>query len=368
MEVTSFKLLSRLCSRIGRVLGIVCLSAVSLVAGCKTFVRIDAPVGIPGKDVAIPRFCVVDCILETHKNFAVFPGERGGSYSQKVENLQSALEAACPEWFEHGPDAIPLCVKICADVTDYRGTNPLVSFPSMLTFGFVPMKTAVFFNLSTAMQLSPGEWCDAIPIAAKKELMASNLSSFAPSSKGWRAFREPFSELEDGESHQQVAVISQVGQFSLMQDLKDGDGPGGVDPHFATILARLIAGTWDDLSFDEKQRVRRNPMAAKLKAELYPETKDPMSSSNTGVAVGKAMTGSAPDVSVTPSIAGYGYNKASCRGYVEVSKNGAEHLAALKWVRTEAIPKIAGAGVSIRILSERTLENGNSRIDFEVAQ
>ncbi|MBR4613658.1 MAG: hypothetical protein IKO40_13190, partial [Kiritimatiellae bacterium] len=128
------------------------------------------------------------------------------------------------------------------------------------------------------------------------------------------------------------------------------------------------AGTWNDLTFDEKQRVRRNPMAAKLKVELYPETKDPMSSSNTGVAVGKATTGNAPNVSVTPSIAGYGYNKDSRLGFVEVAKNGVEHLAALKWARMEAIPKITGPGAIIRILSEKTLENGNSRINFEVAQ
>ena len=333
MGKTSSRLNSRLCSRLCLVSALVSAPLVLPVAGCVTGTRIEAPnatLALPRTDTD-PKLCVVDCVLEMHSTspMVAIPGAKNAVATHKVEGLQTALRAACPEWFESGADSVPVCVKILADVTDFG-------------------RLSIPFELRTPLMVNPGEWSDATPISARRAIMklaGDYLGDDIPSSV------HPFAPV-----------------FSLMEDLKDCDGPGGADPDLARILANEIVKTWQGLSYGEKRSVMLNPVAAKRKMELYPETEAAVASSNTGFSVPEAPGGEFRKTGGVPAVAGYGYNKASRRGFVEFDKNGAEHLAALKWAREEIIPKIAGDGVAIRIVSEKTLKNGNSRIDFEVVQ
>ena len=326
--------------------------ALVFASGCATYVRVDAPgADTPGKRMpGDPKFCVVDCTLEMHSPFpmVVVPGERRGVSSQKIDNLHPALQSVSPEWFSTGADAVPVCVKIRADVTDMA-------------------RMGIPFDLRTSLMLGPGEWANGKPVEAKRTRISILFPSTLPDD-GWRKTEEPAQagdmmgdDLPDG-THPFATV------FTLIPDLKHADGPGGADPHFAKILAGEIAKTWCGLTPAERSRLKRNPFAIRRKAEVFPESAGSAPASNTGVAVAAEPLDGTNAARLCPTVAGYGYSKEARCGHVEFSKNGTEHLAALKWAREKAIPKIAGEGATIKIMSEKTLPNGNSRIDFEVVQ
>lgn len=334
-----------------------------IVSGCATYVRVYTPdtMNTTPKEDEDPKFCIVDCTLETLNKPTVFPGDTADTSTQ-VNGIQPAFQAANPEWFSNDSDAIPICVKIRARI------GALYGFPRLclggLTLDVVPALSGFDFDLSTLIQLGPGEWSDSKAVEAKREVMYVNYvslllcPSLTASEKGWRKLNDQDDYL-NGED------------VLLWRELKEADATGrlgGTNPYFAKILAKEIVRTWQGLSPWEKQRVKTNPVGVKLKAELYPETKSLISSSNAGVAVPMTPLNQSGPSSDAPSVVGYGYGKSTRRGYVEFRKNGVEHLAALKWARETAIPKVAGDGAVIRIVSETTLENGNSRIDFEVMQ
>lgn len=334
---------------------VACLASAALVfvSGCATYVRIDAPVAdTPGKrKPGDPKFCIVDCTLEMHSPFpmVVVPGEKNGVSSQKVENLQPALQSAGSEWFSTEADAVPICVKIRADVTDIG-------------------RMGVPFDLRTSLMLDPGEWSEGTSVAAKRTRISILFPSSLPDD-GWRKTDEPAQAGDVMGDDIPYSTHPFATVFTLIPDLKHVDGsPGGVDPHFAKILANEVVKAWRGLTSAERSRLLRNPFAMRRKVEVFPESVESPQSSNTGVAVAVEHFDGTNDTRSIPSVAGYGYSKSTRCGHVEISKNGTDHLAALKWARETAISRIVGQGAMIRIVSEKTLPNGNTQIDFEVVQ
>lgn len=362
--------------------------ALPFSTGCASYSRIV----VSGESNAIPndsggpRLCVVDCVLETRRTLAVAPGEKGGTSVTHVPGIQPALQAARPEWFASDESAIPIVVKLRSVVTAMWGfksmggcvLGPASSVVAMCTLGTVPTGgwPGPVFEMNVSIQLDPGGWSDSAIVEACQENFTINkisdpLFGFMHSpEKGWQRVHADNGSVhdEDMQANEQSPFATPHGQFTLLTYLKHGDGPGGTNPVFAKFLANEIVKTWTSLSSADKRSVRRNPVALKKFQEVHPETGRAASSSNTSVAVPAQVAGNAAVAASTPSVAGYGYVEASGRGFVEFARNGTEHLAALKWAREQIIPKLTGKGAQIRIDSEKTLENGNSRIDFEVVK
>lgn len=382
MARTSFKLCSPHSSSMRR--GVPQLLALLLLSGsgCASYSRITLPKAEfhAPRTADSPRFCVVDCILETDRTFAVVPGEKGGRSICSVPGIQPSLQAACPDWFSSDEDSIPIVLKLKTVVTSVYGEGcvlpwllpNIVSFCSLATIPVV--NSAPFFELSIALQLDSNGWSDSETFPSKQESIGANRLTLAlfPSlhapEKGWQAEVDDVTRDEDLEASQQLAMASPHGQFSLIPFLKYGDGPGGANPVFAIFLANEIVQVWEKLSPMEKHRVRSNPVAQKKYKELHPETDIQKKSSNIPVAIPGPISGVLRPEASPPAVKGYAYIVESRRGYVEFNRKDAEYLTALKWVRDEIIPKLTGKGAVIRICSEKTFDNGITRVDFEVLQ
>ncbi len=383
MKRTSFRSNSRRFSSVG----IAACLALAFLTGCTTYCRLATPEGTSpiSNEADGPRLCVVDCLLETRRTLAVAPGEQGGTSVAHVPGIQPALQASRPEWFASDESAIPIVVKLRTVVMSMYGFGSFGgcalgvanSVAFVCTLGTVPGGwPGPIFEMDVSIQLDPGGWSDSTIVELCQEsfvanaLSASLLSFMHSPEKGWQRVHDDNGSVEDEDmkANEQSPFATPQGQFSLLPYLKHGDGPGGANPVFAKFIADEIVKTWTSLSSADKRSVRRNPVALKRYQEVHPETRGIATSSNTSVAVPAQAAGDASAAASAPSVASYGYVEASRRGFVEFRKNGTEHLAALRWAREEIVPKLTGKGAQIRIIAEKTLENGNSRIEFEVVK
>ena len=312
---------------------------------------------------------VLEMELVTDAETALGPVERNRSKESSLGTLPEQLQKVCPNRFSDRPEAIPILVRLRCTVTEEFGVGtegPLEFFalasmelPAALTLFTIPARSGCLLRLDASIQLGPGKWSDGAPVSAKKESLTFNpLGNFL---FGWMLSDKNGWHMEENDAVGSDGIELAGSGFSLISCL---EGSRGTNRRLAETIAALVADAWDDLNPGEKAEARRNPVAKKRFAELFPFEADRAGMPGGTVPVlvpapPKKTAGAGPQVVRKE------YDPSTRRGVVVFAANGTEHLRAMEWVRTRVLPSLVGKNARVRILSEGMEGDGAFRIEFE---
>ncbi len=348
MERASPRSSSKRSARPLRPASAIAASAVLLLSGCAySRIAVDGGVRPPPPPENGKRLEVVFLSVVTAKAGTDTWRTAAARKTKELEvpDMGPALEKTCPEWFSSGSGTVPVVVRLRADVDDVERSSPfvLLSAASLFTVpGYSPLR----FRLGASIGLGPGEWSDADSIPAREDFLIFNpvsslaFSWFLSEEGGWRRAARLDRTSQD-ENRVSVAFYLQGGE-----ERNDA---------FLRIVSSLVAKAWTDLSPAQRRKAAENPVAIKLWHERHPlgggdggddvPIPDPQPGPN----------GKKGD----PVVRDRTFDPESRRGTVVVDRNGTEPIRALKWIRENVLPELAGPGVPVRILDEKILPGGD---------
>lgn len=313
---------------------------------------------------------VLEMEVATGAETVLWPLERERTKEVVLQNFQSQLQKACPARFSDSPNATPVLVRLRCTVREEFGTGTEGAYealaslpaavPAALTLFTIPARSGCLLRMEAFIQLGPGKWSDGVAISAKKESLTFNpLGNLL---FGWMLTEKSGWQAEDADTVHPDTVETMGAKFSLLAHLQ---GPEGANPRFAETVAALVASAWDDLSVGEKSEARGNPVARKLFAARFPFEAGGTMSGGRIVPVPVLGSSAARETATEFRVEREGFDAESRRGFVVFAAGWTDHLRVLERVRMQIIPRLAGEGGRVRVLSEGMEGTGLFRIEFE---
>lgn len=329
-------------------------AAVPLLSGCAySRIAVDGGVRPPPPPRNGERLEVVSCSVVTAKagTDAWRTAAARKTREREVPGIGPALRRTDPDWFSTGAGTIPVVVRLRADVDDTERSTPFLLL-SAASLGTIPGRAPIRFRLGASIQLGPGEWSDADPVPAQEDFLAFNpvsslaFSWFLSEEDGWRRSGRFYRTAQDGD------------RLSLSSYLQDGEERNEA---FLRIVSSLVAGAWTDLSPAQRRKAARNPVAVRLWRERHL-----LDGGDGGGDISVAVVGPPADANAKigdPIVLVRTFDPESRRGAVVFDPNGTERIRALKWIRENVLPELAGSGVPVRILGEDS--SGADRVEIK---